>query len=62
MLELAVEPVFLARAHERSTGVVGDGMDVVSVPVEVCDGAVIVPGVEHQEVDEFSDAEVSPDA
>ena len=37
-------------------------MDVIRVPVEVCDGAVVLPRVEHHEVDERADAERPPDA
>lgn len=53
--ERGVEPVFLSGAHHRPRRVVGDLVDVVRVPVEVGDGAVVLPCVEHDEVDEVAD-------
>jgi len=54
--------VLLAGAHERAARVVRDGMHVVSIPVQVGDGAVVVARVEHEEVDKLADAEGAPDA
>lgn len=48
--EFVVEPGFLRGAHEGTAGVVGDGVDVVGVPVEIGYGAVVVAGVEHDEI------------
>jgi hypothetical protein len=37
-------------------------MDVVRIPVQVGDGAVVLSSIEHDQVDEVADLEVSPDA
>ena len=36
-------------------------MDVVGVPVQVCDGTVVLPGVEHDQVEERSNRVAAPD-
>lgn len=60
--ELVVQPVLLPRAHHRAPGVVGDRVDVVRVPVQVGDGPVVLPRVEHHQVEQLADAEGAPDA
>jgi hypothetical protein len=58
---LVVEPVFLSAAHHTSTGIVADVVDVVGVPVEIGDGAVVLTGIEHDQIEQAADAEASPD-
>lgn len=55
-------PVLLSGAHQGSTGIVGDLMDVVRVPVEISDAAIVLPGIEHDQIKQGADLEVSPDA
>jgi hypothetical protein len=57
VLEGVVEPVFLARAHHGSASVVGDGVDVIGVPVQICDAAVVLAGVQHDEIHEGTNSE-----
>ena len=59
--EGVVEPVFLARAHHAAAGVVGEFVHVVRVPVQVCDAAVVLARVEHDEVEKVANLEVAPD-
>jgi hypothetical protein len=58
---LVVEPVFLSAAHHTSTGIVADVVDVVGVPVEIGDGAVVLTGIKHDQIEQAADAEASPD-
>jgi hypothetical protein len=58
---LVVEPVFLSAAHHASTGIVADVMDVVGVPVEIGNGAVVLTGIKHDQIKQTSNAEASPD-
>jgi hypothetical protein len=44
-----------------ATGVIRDGMDIVGIPVQVGDRAVILSGIEHHEVKQIAELEVSPD-
>jgi hypothetical protein len=59
--QLVVEPVFLSAAHHASTGIVADVMDVVGVPVEIGNGAVVLTGIKHDQIKQTSNAEASPD-
>jgi len=45
-----------------SAGVVGYGVDVVSVPVEIGDGAVVMTRIQHNQVKEGPNGERTPDA
>ena len=56
-----IEPVFLSAAHHRSAGVVGNGVDIVGVPVQIGDRAIILTSVQHGQVQEIAKLEVSPD-
>jgi len=58
---LVVEPVFLSAAHHASACIVADVVDVIGVPVEICDGAVVLAGVEHDQVEQAANAEAAPD-
>ena len=60
--EGVVEPIFLAGAQHAAAGVVADLAHVVGVPVEVGDGAIVLAGVEHDEVEEGAELEGAPDA
>ena len=58
----AIEPVLLPRAHQRPRGVVVDFFDIGVVPTQSGNAAVIVPGVEHDEVQELAHLEGTPDS
>jgi hypothetical protein len=56
-----VEPVLLAATHQGSTGIVGNLIYIVGIGVGVGDRAIILPGVQHDKVNERTELEVSPD-
>lgn len=58
--QLVVEPVFLSATHHASSGVIGQRVDVICVPVQICDGTVIVSSVEHDQIEQAANAEASP--
>ena len=43
--ERVVEPVFLAGAHHGAAGVIGNGVDVVGVPVSTNFFSVVLGGI-----------------
>ena len=53
--ELIVEPILLSTAHQSPTSVVGDGVDVVCVPIEVGNGAIVLSRVQHEKIEERSE-------
>jgi hypothetical protein len=57
-----IEPVFLPAAHHRPASVIGNCVDVVGVPVQVRDGAIVLPGIKHGQVHQLAELEVSPDS
>lgn len=57
-----VEPILLMRAHHAAAGVVLDLVDVVRVPVEIGDRAVVLTSVKHDEINELANLEGPPDA
>ena len=59
--KLTVEPALLSGTHHTTSGVVADLMDVVRVPVKIGDGSVVLPGVEHDQIEKTSDGETPPD-
>ena len=46
-----VKPALLSGSHHGAAGIVADGVDVVSVPIQVSNGAVVLSGVQHDEVE-----------
>lgn len=62
LAEGIVEPVLLTAAHEGTSSIVGDLVDVIGVPVKIGDGTVVLAGVEHDQVEQRADLEVTPDA
>ena len=60
--QLVVEPVLLTATHHGTGCIVGDGVDVVGVVVEIGDTSVVLAGIEHDKVEERTDREGSPDA
>lgn len=61
-LEVVVEPPLLLAAHQTAVGIVADASDVVGVVVYVRDVAIVLTGVEHEDISELADLEFSPDA
>jgi hypothetical protein len=59
--QVAVEPILLSTTHQGSARIVGDLTDVISVPVQVGDGPVVLSSVQHEEVDEIPYLEAPPD-
>lgn len=57
-----VEPILLTTSHESTAGVISDHVDVVVVPVEGCDAAVVVPCVKDDQVKKLAHLEGSPDS
>jgi hypothetical protein len=47
-------------AHERASGIVAELRDVVVVPIEGRDGAIVVARVEHDEIEELADLKGAP--
>ena len=52
-----VEPVLLAGAHHGAAGIVGDVVDVTRVPIQIGDRAVVVAGVQKNQVDQVANRE-----
>ena len=46
----SIEPVLLTTSHESAAGIIADHVDVVVVPVEAGDAAVVVSGVEDDQI------------
>lgn len=59
--QLVVEPVLLSATHHTSASIVAELVDVISVPVEIGNGAVVLTGVKHNQVEQAANAEASPD-
>jgi hypothetical protein len=59
--EIRVKPMFLPRAHHGAAGIVGDVVDVVGVPVQISDPAVVMTSVEHDQVHNIAKGERPPD-
>lgn len=55
-----VEPVLLAATHQGPTGIVGNVIDIVGIIVGIGDRAIILPGIQHDKVNERAELEVSP--
>lgn len=60
--QFSVEPLFLARAHQRPRGFVADQRDVALVVSQAGDAPVVVAGVDDDEVEELAHLEGAPDA
>lgn len=60
--EIGVEPVFLSGTHHGTAGVVGNLMDVMGIPVEVRDGPIVLPGIQHNKIEKRTKGEGAPDA
>ena len=52
MNELLVKPILLTATHHRTSSIVRYGMYVIGVPVEICDGSVVLPGVKYDEIEQ----------
>lgn len=59
--QLVVEPVLLSATHHRSSSIVAELVNVIGVPVKIGDGAVVLTSVEHDQVEQTTNAEASPD-
>ena len=59
-LELAEEPIFLTTTHHRAARVVRDLVDVMSIPVQIGDGPIVLTSVKHDKVKERADREAPP--
>ena len=60
--ELVVEPILLETTHQRATSIVLEIFDVIIVPVQRRDRAVVVACIKHDEVKELAHLEVTRDA
>lgn len=60
--QLAVEPVLLVAAHESPSRIIRNQWDVILVPAKVCDGPVVVSGVEYDKIEQFAHLEASPNS
>lgn len=62
LTQLIVEPVLLTAAHEGARGVVDELLNVVVVPAELGDAAIVAAGIEHDQIQELAHLERTPDA
>ena len=60
--ELSVEPRFLAMAEDRAGSFVLDVLDVAGVPVQIRDAAIVIACIQHDQIDQPTDLEGSPNA
>ena len=60
--ETSIEPVLLSAAHERSTRIIDELLNVVVVPIQSGDAAVVIASVKHDEIEQLSHLEAAPDA
>jgi hypothetical protein len=56
-----VEPVLLTTSHEGTAGVVPNHVDILVIPVEGGDAAVVVSCVEDDQIEKLAHLEGSPD-
>lgn len=60
--QIAVQPGLLTASHQTTAGIVLDLFKVSSVTIhKIRDGAVILSGVQHEDVNQGSKLEFSPD-
>ena len=60
--ELISLPVLLIRSHKSASRIVRDLSHVVGIPVKSGDTPVVVASVEHDQVDQLAEGEVSPNS
>ena len=48
--ELVVKPILLSTTHHGASSVIGYRVDVVGVPVQIGDGSIVLPRIEHDQI------------
>lgn len=60
--QLIVKPVLLPGSHHGPASIIGDSVDIVCIPVQICYRAVVLPGVKHDQVCQIAELERAPDS
>ena len=58
--ELVEKPRFLPAAHHTAACIVRDLVNVMSVPIQISDGPVVVTSIKHDEIKQCADRKASP--